>query len=178
MGNFLEAFYHTGFYYPFVGIMQVLAAVLLLIPRTVTLGAFIYVPIILNICILSIATRFDGSQVTSPLMVFAVLYILCWNYHKFRDIFPFNHKRSKEKVPQKNERTNRFPFGFFAGVFAVVIAVFLHATVLYDIMPRNTLSDCKNQCMDKSQACLEFCECIHLEGNPLTDCLEKFELGK
>lgn len=41
MGNFLDAFYHTGYYYTFVGIMQVLAAVLLLIPRTVTIGAFI-----------------------------------------------------------------------------------------------------------------------------------------
>ena len=44
MGNFLEAFFHTGFYYPFVGIMQVTAAILLLIPRTTTLGAFIYFP--------------------------------------------------------------------------------------------------------------------------------------
>ena len=49
MGNFLEAFHHTGYYYPFVGVMQVLAAILLLIPRTVTIGAFIYLPIILNI---------------------------------------------------------------------------------------------------------------------------------
>ena len=42
MGNFLEAFHHTGYYYPFVGFMQVTAAILLLIPRTVTIGAFIY----------------------------------------------------------------------------------------------------------------------------------------
>jgi len=75
LGSYLEAFYHTGYYYPFVGLMQVLAAILLLFPRTTALGAFIYFPIILNICILSLAVRFDGSQITSPLMLCAVLFL-------------------------------------------------------------------------------------------------------
>ena len=75
--------------------MQVTAAILLLIPRTALLGAFIYFPIILNICILSLAVRFDGSQVTSPLMLCAVLFLLCWDYHKFKNIFPFNLESSQ-----------------------------------------------------------------------------------
>ena len=115
MGNFLEAFHHTGYYYPFVGLMQVLAAILLLIPRTVTIGAVIYLPIILNICILSLAVRFDGSLVTSPLMLCAVLFLLCWDYHKFKYIFPFNYTVSKTLLPQKNELTNKFTSHFRQG---------------------------------------------------------------
>ncbi|MGB8191904.1 MAG: hypothetical protein WCF67_08300, partial [Chitinophagaceae bacterium] len=61
MGNYLEALHRTGYYYTFIGILQVTAAILLLIPRTATLGALIYFPIILNICILSLAVRFEGS---------------------------------------------------------------------------------------------------------------------
>ena len=55
MGQYLEALHHTGYYYPFIGVLQVTAAILLLIPRTALLGALIYFPIILNICILSYA---------------------------------------------------------------------------------------------------------------------------
>lgn len=89
MGNYLEALHRTGFYYTFIGVLQVTAAVLLLIPRTVVLGAMIYFPLILNICILTWSTRFVGSWMTAPLMVLANLYLLCWNYDKLRLIFPW-----------------------------------------------------------------------------------------
>ena len=179
MGNFLEAFYHTGYYYTFVGIMQVLAAILLLIPRTVTIGAFIYLPIILNICILSLAVRFEGSQITSPLMVCAVLFLLCWDYHKFKNIFPFNHSISKSELPQKDEMTKKFPIKFFAGVFAVMIVVVFHTRIFYKIMPRNTILDCKTQCKDENdKLCIDFCECIHKEGKSLEKCLGKFNKSK
>src|SRR4051812_40302294 len=46
MGAYLEALHHTGYYYTFIGFAQVTAAVLLIIPRTVTLGALLYFPII------------------------------------------------------------------------------------------------------------------------------------
>ncbi|GAB2459085.1 hypothetical protein GCM10011375_08710 [Hymenobacter qilianensis] len=90
MGHYLEAFHRTGFYYTFVGVVQVIAACLLLIPRTATLGAMLYFPIILNIFILTLAVRFVGSWVTAPLMVLANLYLLCWDYDKLKFILPFN----------------------------------------------------------------------------------------
>ena len=95
MGNYLEALHRTGYYYTFIGVLQVTAAILLLIPRTATLGALIYFPIILNICILSFAVRFEGSLLSSPLMVLANLYLLCWDYDKLKFILPFY----KQKVP-------------------------------------------------------------------------------
>ena len=91
MGHYLFAFYRTGFYYSFVGVMQVIAACLLLIPRTATLGAVIYFPIILNICVLSLSVRFEGSLISSPLMVLANLYLLCWDYDKLKYILPFKY---------------------------------------------------------------------------------------
>jgi hypothetical protein len=92
MGYYLEALhYSTGYYYTFIGVAQLVAAVFLLIPRTVTLGAFLYFPVILNITVLTYATRFDGSLFTAPLMTLANLYILGWNYEKWKYILPFNH---------------------------------------------------------------------------------------
>ncbi len=92
MGNYLEALHRTGFYYTFIGVLQVTAAVLLLIPRTATLGALLYFPIILNIWILTLAVRFEGSWLSAPLMVLANLYLLCWDYHKLKYIFPWESK--------------------------------------------------------------------------------------
>jgi len=174
MGNFLEALYHTGYYYTFVGVMQVLAAILLLIPRMATIGAIIYFPIILNICILSLSVRFDGSQITSPLMVCAALYLLCWDYHKFKNVFPFNH--SDSDLPPKDELTRKVPVKFFAGVLTVIVLTVLHTKILYAIMPRNTYSDCIAQCDgEDDRRCIKFCECIHKEGKSLKQCLEEFK---
>lgn len=174
MGNFLDAFYNTGYYYTFVGIMQVLAALLLLIPRTVMLGALIYLPIILNICILSLAVRFDGSQITSPLMLCAVLFLLCWHYHRIKNIFPLNYSQANNVLPKKEELTKKFPFKFFAGVFVFVLFVVFHTRLIYDIMPRNTYSDCITQCTaENDKGCYTFCDCIHKQGKSLEICLEE-----
>jgi uncharacterized membrane protein YphA (DoxX/SURF4 family) len=119
MGHYLEALHQTGYYYTFIGIVQIAAAILLLIPRTVTLGAFLYFPIILNICILTYATRFDGSLFTAPLMTLANLYILGWNYEKWKYILPFNrpandHDVAKRESPESDVQTQEGAGGVFS----------------------------------------------------------------
>lgn len=175
MGNYLEAFHHTGYYYPFVGFMQVTAAILLLIPRTATLGAIIYFPIILNICVLSLAVRFDGSLFTAPLMVLANLYLLCWDFHKLKLVFPFNRHVGDVQLPRAEDLSNRFPKLFFCGVMIAVLIVLLN-TQAYDIKPYNTISDCRTHAKssDYPKAAAEFCDCIHLAGLPFNDCLEEY----
>src|ERR1044072_7531747 len=58
VGFFFEALYQSGFYWNFIGIAQLTAALLLLIPRTTTLGAVIYFPIILNIFLITVSMHF------------------------------------------------------------------------------------------------------------------------
>jgi hypothetical protein len=123
MGHYLEALHQTGYYYTFIGAAQLAAAIFLLIPRTVTLGAFLYFPIILNITILTYATRFDGSLFTAPLMTLANLYLLGWNYEKWKYILPFNrladdqdaaqHRKSLEPAANTEEGAGRG--GVFSG---------------------------------------------------------------
>lgn len=178
MGHYLEALFHTGYYYTFIGVLQMLAGVLLLILRTALLGAIIYFPIILNICILSFAVRFDGSILTSPLMVIANLYLLCWDYHRWKFILPFRKSAFESLMPGPKEKDHRFPFKFFLAVFIIMatVVVLIFTMNKKAIMPRNHISDCNAQCPDSSdpEACANFCECIHKEGNSLDDCLEKY----
>lgn len=178
MGSYLEAFYHTGFYYPFVGIMQITAAILLLIPRTATLGVLIYFPIILNICLLSFAVRFDGSLLTSPLMVLACVYLLCWDWHKLK--FIFFPTASKSLIPPKRELNKDFPFRFFGAAALPVIAVigfiiFMNTSVF---MPRNDILQCKDQCAESTspEACLILCDCLHT-GRTYNHCMEDYKVS-
>ena len=177
MGNYLEALHHTGFYYPFIGVMQMTAAILLLIPRTATLGAVIYFPIILNICILTLGVRFEGALVSSTLMVLACLYLLCWDYHKLKFIFPFRANSQVLIIPPKPRSDSKFPFLFFAGSFSFMVLLVIVIKNSYAIEPHNTLADCQSQCPDndKPGACYEFCDCIHNYGQPLEKCLENYD---
>ena len=86
VGFFFEALYRTGMYWNFLGIMQLLSAALLLIPRTATLGALLYFPIAVNILVIVTAMHFTGTPVVAGLMLLANLYLLLWDYPKFKKI--------------------------------------------------------------------------------------------
>ncbi|GAB3303965.1 DoxX family protein [Hymenobacter humi] len=174
MGHYLEALSHTGYYYTYIGIAQMTAAVLLLIPGTAVLGAVMYFPIILNICILSLAVRFEGSLLTSPLMVVANVFLLCWYYDRLKYILPFNQPNSTA-LPAPPSISNKFPKAFFAGAAATVVVVVL-LTHLFDVMPRNTLADCQSQFKGshRTKAGNEFCDCIHNQGQPLDQALVRY----
>jgi len=176
MGHYLEALHQTGYYYTFIGVVQVSAAILLLIPRTAMLGALLYLPIILNICILSFAVRFDGSLISSPLMVLANLYLLCWDYDKLKFILPFHHSTTLNALPKPISRSNTFPTVFFVGVVASVLILVLTITNAYKVRPRNTLAECKKQFegSNKTKAGYLFCDCIHTYGRSLDSCLNAF----
>jgi hypothetical protein len=172
MGHYLEAIYHTGYYYTSIGYLQVLAALLLLFPRTVVLGTLLYLPIILNICVLSFAVRFEGSLLTAPLMVIACVYLLCWHYDRIKYLLFIPAPQ-----PEPAIQTNNFPIKFFGLVVLTFLLVGLTVTNLYDIMPRNTLNDCETQCDDSTnpEACKIFCESIHNKGQDLNKALTTYE---
>lgn len=88
VGFFFEAFYQTGIWYQFVGWAQVIAAVLLLVPRTATLGALLYFPIIINVALVTIGVGFRGTPVVTVLMALASLYLVCWEYDRWRALLP------------------------------------------------------------------------------------------
>ena len=176
MGHYLQALFETGYYYTFIGVMQIVAGILLLIPRTVLLGVLIYFPIILNICILSWSVRFEGSLFTSPLMVIACLYLFWWNFDRLKYILPFPGKALPAALPRQ-ELNNKFPWLFFSFVAMTLVGVTTFAVTAFEVLPRNTLIDCNSQFKgtNRTQAGAEFCDCIHVNGRPVSQCLEEYE---
>jgi uncharacterized membrane protein YphA (DoxX/SURF4 family) len=82
VGFFFEAFYRTGGWYQVVGAAQVLAALLLLVPRLAHLGAFLFLPIIFNIWVITVAVGFRGTWVITSLMLLANLWLVAWEYDR------------------------------------------------------------------------------------------------
>lgn len=84
IGFFFEAFYQNELWYMAVGFSQILAGLLLLIPRTAHLGAFLFLPIIVNINLITFGAGFSGTPVVTGLMLLSNLYLVLWEYPHWR----------------------------------------------------------------------------------------------
>lgn len=86
VGAYFGALYNTGFYYEFIGWSQIFAALLLLIPRTAHIGAFMFLPIIVNIAVLTSSVGFTGTWVITIFMAFAALWLTGWEYDRIKPL--------------------------------------------------------------------------------------------
>jgi hypothetical protein len=68
-------------------LFQFVSGTLLLTQRFATIGAILYFPIILSITLLTISVGFRGTWLVTSLMTVANLYLLLWDFDKFRAIF-------------------------------------------------------------------------------------------
>lgn len=121
VGDFFGALYRTGFYYEFIGWGQLLAAVLLLFPRTAHLGALLFLPIIANIAVLTFSVGFAGTVYITALMLVAVLYLVAWEYDRLKPIV-FADRESR--MATSNRLFLRLPVLFASGG-AVVASFFI-----------------------------------------------------
>jgi hypothetical protein len=178
LGHYFDALHLTGYYYTFIGIVQIITAILLLIPKTSLLGALMYFPIIVNICVLTYATRFDGTRGVT-MMVLASVFLLIWDYDRLKHILPFKQPKTEPHVLKKL-LGKRLRIIFFGGSFAVVAFIIIGTFYLFEIVPGNSEAECRNQCASGKNpaACEIFCDCIYKQGQPLDSCLATFNKTK
>lgn len=104
VGHYFNALYQTGFYYEFIGWAQLTAALLLLFPRTAHLGAVMFLPIIVNVAVLTTSVGFAGTWLITILMSSAAAWLVTWEYDRLKPLV--FHKRF--------ERTRPLPLQIFA----------------------------------------------------------------
>ena len=178
LGHYFDALQQTGYYYTFIGIVQVIIAILLLIPRTALLGALMYFPIIANICVLTYATRFEGTRLVT-MMVLASLFLLIWDYDRLRSILPLDQHEPDPPVLAKHLGI-RLRIIFFGGSIVVLAFIIIGTSYLYEIGPGNSEQVCRNQCAGSksSEACETFCDCIYIHEQSLDSCLALYDKAK
>lgn len=87
VGLFFEGLYRTGLFWNFIGWTQVASGILILIPRTTTLGAVAFFPIIFSIVLITVGMGFRGTWIVTSLMLLASTALLLWDYHRLRPAF-------------------------------------------------------------------------------------------
>ncbi|WP_431210078.1 hypothetical protein ACQ86N_28945 [Puia sp. P3] len=175
LGHYFDALLLTGYYYNFLGWVQVVTAILLLIPRTALLGALLYFPIITNICVLTYAVRFDGTRMNTMAWL-ACLFLLVWDYDRLKPVLSFKRPKATAAVVSR-PLGRRLRLVFFGGVFAVVAIIIFGTFYLFELVPGNEEAECRNQCASSKNpaACQAFCDCIYEKGQPLDSCLANFD---
>jgi hypothetical protein len=104
VGHYFNALYDTGFYYEFIGWAQLIAAILLLFPRTANIGALLFLPIIANIAVLTSSVGFVGTWVLTIFMLLAAVWLTTWEYDRLKPIVFFD----------RAHRAKPFKFQFIA----------------------------------------------------------------
>ena len=97
VGHYFNALYETGFYYRFIGWSQLTAAILLIFPRTAHLGALMFLPIIVNIAVLTTSVGFVGTWVVTILMSLAAAWLVAWDYDRMKPML-FYKREEKAKT--------------------------------------------------------------------------------
>lgn len=175
LGHYFDTLLDTGFYYTFIGISQVLVAILLIFPRTTLLGAIAAFPIMINIFVLTYSVRFEGTRIVT-FMLLANLFLLVWDFQRLKAIVSNREPHAKPE----HSNTNKFPYIFFSLVLLTLATVIGVNQIMYDIRPGNSFEECRNGCIDSAtpKASKQFCDCIYKQGYNLRTCLEQFEKAK
>ena len=98
VGHYFRALYDTGFYYEFLGWAQLIAAILLLFPRTAHIGALMFLPIIVNIAVLTTSVGFAGTWLLTIFMSLAAAWLVAWEYDRLKPIVFFDRADRAEPL--------------------------------------------------------------------------------
>jgi DoxX len=114
IGAFFEAMYQTGLFWHFIGLAQVVAGLLLLFPKVAHLGAALFLPIILNILVITVGLQFGGTPFVVASMLLAVGFLCVWDFHRFRSLFSLRPALENIPTPQLDrwEKIGFFVFAF------------------------------------------------------------------
>lgn len=85
--DFLHALRATGWFYTFVGVMQIVASVLLFTQRFATVGALVALPIISTITMFCWSTGVVPTAVVATLMWLGTVGLVVWDLDKWRAVF-------------------------------------------------------------------------------------------
>lgn len=84
--DFLHAFHDTGFFYPFVGLTQVLVALLLMTQRFALIGAMLLLPVLTTILVFCWSTAVYPTASVVTLMWLGNVGLLLWDIERWRGV--------------------------------------------------------------------------------------------
>jgi hypothetical protein len=124
VGYFFEAMYQSGFYWNFLGWAQFISGALLMSQRFSTIGAIVFFPVILNVCLITNSIDFgSGTPMITTLMLLGTMFLLLWDYKKWIILFYYDHHIKLDLTNQPKDRFMTDPVWTVAGVTFVLLTV-------------------------------------------------------
>ncbi len=124
VGYFFEAMYQTGFYWNFLGWGQFISGALLMTQRFATVGAMMFLPIILNVFVITHAIDFGmGTPVITTLMLLATICLILWDYKKWIILFRQDHRIKLDLTTEPEDKFMTDPLWVITGVIFIVLTL-------------------------------------------------------
>ena len=122
VGYFFEAIYQTGFYWNFLGWAQFIAEVLLMTQHFASFGAFVFLPVILNVCVITWSINFgSGTPVITLLMSLGTIGLLVWDYKRWIILFQYDHQIKIDLTTESKDTVMTDPVWTISGIIFVVL---------------------------------------------------------
>lgn len=87
VGLYFKAMYETGFYWNFIGFLQMILGLMLIFDRTVVFASLIMMSVTLNIFLVSISLNMKGTPYITSLMLLANILLIVWHFDHYKSIF-------------------------------------------------------------------------------------------
>lgn len=93
IAHFFETMYQSGIYWQFIGWGQLIAAFILMTQRFSKLGAIIFLPVSLNIFVITFSLGFGNTTVITFFMLLANLMLLAWDWDELKSIINIHSQK-------------------------------------------------------------------------------------
>lgn len=124
VGYFFEAMYQTGFYWNFLGWGQFIAGALLMTQRFASFGAFVFLPVILNVCVITWSINFgSGTPVITLLMLSGTVGLLVWDYKRWIILFQYDHQIKLDLTTEPKDTVMTDPVWTICGIIFVLLVL-------------------------------------------------------
>lgn len=115
--HFFETLYQSGIYWRFLGIAQFITGSLLITQKYAKLGAFLFLPIIANIFVITISYDFNGTPIITGLMLFSTILLLIWDWDSLKILF------NKKPTNSDRKRLENDSIWVYLGISFIVITI-------------------------------------------------------
>ena len=103
VGQFFEAIYQSGMYYHFLGLAQIVTAILLMTQRFALIGTILFLAITTNIWMITVSLPFKGTWIITSLMMFAGFVLLYWDKNRISAVYSDSEIPGKKYAPKASK---------------------------------------------------------------------------
>jgi hypothetical protein len=124
VGYFFEAMYQTGFYWNFLGWAQFIAGALLMTQRFATIGALVFLPVIMNVWMITHSINFGmGTPVITTLMLLGTIILVTWDYRKWAILFHRDHLINLDLTKEPEDTFMTDPVWAITGIIFILLTI-------------------------------------------------------